>query len=700
MKSPVPIILIFNLFTSILFSQSFQWEKVNGPFGGTALCFASHSNGYVFAGSDENQRGVYRSIDNGSAWQQKSEGIALSDRSVGWIVIDDSGYAVIGTNSHIGSRVYKSYDNGESWVETANLGGTSCAVNDSGHIYVGDTGYAQYSVSKDAGYTWDHYTCPSPFINCITINDSGHIFIGGNYTGYRSTDNGMTWTTLPLPDGINSIAAAPNGNLFAGSWREYASNSGVLRSTDNGDTWIAVKEGFRVNKSRNIVINDNGDILVGSWGGGIWKSTDDGDTWIQYNSGIAHLYVKSMYIGINGNVFAGLSGGGIYMSTNNGENWLQAGIAATTVKKIVRNPYNNDIFAAVSGVSHSTDGGQMWIPGGIGLSNYDIKSIAIKNGYIFAGTPQNNYGCLFRSSDNGVSWTRSDNGISNSSTNAISVSPSGDLYAGTSLGGIYYSTDNGDNWININYGVNLGSIMSLEINSGGDIFTASWGGGIYRKLSEDTVWNSLFGGYFTCLYVASNDYIYAEHSRSTDNGNTWTPMDMGSHRASSFTENSLGHLFAGTYDFGSGVWRSTDYGDSWEQINDGLPSLDVRSVAVDDMDFLYAGPNTHSLYKTTTSTVTGTNNIKKEPVSFYLYQNYPNPFNPETMIKYELPVRAHISLKVFDVLGKEIVTLISEEKPAGIYELNWNAAGLPSGIYFYQIRSGSFIGTRKMILLK
>jgi CubicO group peptidase (beta-lactamase class C family) len=92
---------------------------------------------------------------------------------------------------------------------------------------------------------------------------------------------------------------------------------------------------------------------------------------------------------------------------------------------------------------------------------------------------------------------------------------------------------------------------------------------------------------------------------------------------------------------------------------------------------------------------------------FYLEQNYPNPFNPSTTIKYQIPASLNpskggtlVTLKVFDVLGNEIETLVKEEKPAGIYELIWNAANLPSGVYFYQLSAGSFIETKKMVLLK
>ena len=93
------------------------------------------------------------------------------------------------------------------------------------------------------------------------------------------------------------------------------------------------------------------------------------------------------------------------------------------------------------------------------------------------------------------------------------------------------------------------------------------------------------------------------------------------------------------------------------------------------------------------------------PVEFSLDQNYPNPFNPSTKIKFTIPSvetrdRVSVQMKVYDVLGNEVTTLVNEAKPAGEYEIEWDASGLPSGIYFYQLKAGKFIQTKKMILIK
>jgi Secretion system C-terminal sorting domain len=88
------------------------------------------------------------------------------------------------------------------------------------------------------------------------------------------------------------------------------------------------------------------------------------------------------------------------------------------------------------------------------------------------------------------------------------------------------------------------------------------------------------------------------------------------------------------------------------------------------------------------------------PSTFKLDQNIPNPFNPTTVISYQLPATGHATLKIFDVLGKEVVTLVDQEKPAGVYRETWDASRLASGVYFCRLTSGNFTQTRKLLLIK
>jgi hypothetical protein len=94
-----------------------------------------------------------------------------------------------------------------------------------------------------------------------------------------------------------------------------------------------------------------------------------------------------------------------------------------------------------------------------------------------------------------------------------------------------------------------------------------------------------------------------------------------------------------------------------------------------------------------------------QPNSFLLFQNYPNPFNPSTVISYKLPVSGMVTLKVYDILGRVVATLVNEEKPAGSYEVEFIVAqdsspDIASGVYFYQLKAGDFVESKKMILMK
>ena len=98
--------------------------------------------------------------------------------------------------------------------------------------------------------------------------------------------------------------------------------------------------------------------------------------------------------------------------------------------------------------------------------------------------------------------------------------------------------------------------------------------------------------------------------------------------------------------------------------------------------------------------VTEIEDFESELNSFTLYQNYPNPFNPSTVIRYQLPKISYVELKVYDLLGREVATLISEEQTSGLHEVKFDASSLAGGYYFYTLRAGQFVSTKKMILMK
>ena len=156
------------------------------------------------------------------------------------------------------------------------------------------------------------------------------------------------------------------------------------------------------------------------------------------------------------------------------------------------------------------------------------------------------------------------------------------------------------------------------------------------------------------------------------------------------------NLFAGTWS--EGVYWLVNRDSSWVQV--GLPNEYVTSFTSMNGN-LYAATINNSVWKRPIPEMTVITGVKKEtPSGFALHQNYPNPFNPTTSIEYTLDKRQFVSLKVYDILGREVATLINEEKPAGSYQVKFDAAGLSSGVYLYRIRAGKNSETRKMILMR
>ena len=159
-----------------------------------------------------------------------------------------------------------------------------------------------------------------------------------------------------------------------------------------------------------------------------------------------------------------------------------------------------------------------------------------------------------------------------------------------------------------------------------------------------------------------------------------------------------------TSEYGLCWFDGTNFGIIPQQQTGGLPHAQIYDIEIKII------PNGYELWiscasrgiavLTVETSVTNHEEIKNAPADFVLNQNYPNPFNPSTVISYQLPVSGNVTLKVYDVLGNEVATLVNDEKPAGKYEIRFDASLLSSGIYFYTLKAGSFIETKKLMLLK
>jgi len=752
MKKFTLAFFILLICASLTSAQNF-WQKTNGPYGGNITSIAISPNGNVFAGT---YNGVYRSTDNGSNWTLVNNGLPSSLYCrVTSLVINSSGqiFAGIIDQAEYGNNgVYRSTDNGNNWANISQgfkekIG--TLVVNSSGHIFAGvyelpgrsfsgvlrstDNGnnwttiYPAYSfAAKSLAISSNGYVFVSraPYgssensiyrltedgknitdirftkqtVNSLAIDSNGYVFAGADSTGvFRSMDNGNNWTPIGLNNiTVNAVTISSSGYLFAGT------NNGVYRSTDNGNNWTPI--GSIPSKVNVLAISSSGYLFAGTESS-IFRSTENGNNWVQINNGLTNNYIRSLAINTLGEIFSGTKYGGIYRSTDNGNDWLQInnGLTTSNVNALTISSSGTVFAGTNNGVFRSIDYGNNWVQINNGLTNSYVNALAISSsGSVFAGTSKG----VFRSTDNGNNWTQINNGLTydeyldippdvhilirshyDLSTYSLSINIGGDIIAGTQYG-IYLSTDNGNNWIGKNTGVNRHSVSSLATGLGdymiagtaniddfGLIFV-SWDKGYNWSFKKSFPGIATYGGITNSIALATN---------------------------------AEGHIFAGTFgnigqstltiSYSICMYRSTDNGENWTEFNNGLPLYPVKSIVTNPSGFVFAGTDGDGLYRSINST-TAIDNDNAIPKEFSLSQNYPNPFNPETVIRYKVKATSHVTIKVFDMLGREVATLVNEEKSAGNHSIIFNGRNLASGVYLYKMQAGSFVETKKIIMIK
>ena len=401
--------------------------------------------------------------------------------------------------------------------------------------------------------------------------------------------------------------------------------------------------------------------------------------WIQTN-GPSGGQVQSLLVS-GSNLFAGTLNGGVYLSTDNGTSWtaINAGLTNTSVKSFA--VYGLNLFAGTvgAGVFVSTNNGTIWTL--FGMWNTHVSALAVSGTSFFVGT----WGGVFRYWFNLPGWTPVSTGLSDTDIHALAVSPASggsgtNLFAGTDAG-VFLSTNDGTSWTAAGLTTSIVNELAVSPGSGGSgtsIFAGTVGGGVFL---------------------------------SSNNGNSWTAVNTG---LANTTVNAFAVLpasggsgtilFAGT---GGGVFISTNNGTSWAVVNTNLTNTDIRALVVFPASGgsganLFAGSWGGGVWRRPLSEIV--TSVKKIatvlPAHFSLGQNYPNPFNPATTIAFSLPTKSSVSVTVIDALGREVSVLVSEELSAGTHLRRWDAALVPSGIYFYRLQAGQYTETKKMLLLR
>ncbi len=314
--------------------------------------------------------------------------------------------------------------------------------------------------------------------------------------------------------------------------------------------------------------------------------------------------------------------------------------------------------------------------------------------------------------------------------------------------GLYLTVDSCNSWHQIaNYDVSslfydsTRNTLYVGMNNGSGI------DGIYSTSDLGENWTLVhnFGyGLITSLFVSEADhylftalYYYNPHGsgsselyRSSDNGNTWEPKYPD--EVFDFVENSNGDLYALSYNkllishTKGSIWITRNieasclavddqdriyYGDGgsvkvsdaealeWTTVGNHLYTI-INDMAISRENYIYLGTDNGVYYGDANNLVLSLDNKMDKEITFALSQNYPNPFNPTTKIKYQLPILTNVRLSVYDVLGREIKVLVNQEKPAGSYEVEFDGANLPSGVYFCRMEADKYSDTKKLLLLK
>jgi len=397
--------------------------------------------------------------------------------------------------------------------------------------------------------------------------------------------------------------------------------------------------------------------------GNFWQQTD--------TTIVGKVNVTQFAVSPSGDIFAGGYNQMIYRSSDDGNSWL-------SVRVLPAQP------------QASTDGIYV-TPSGVVLASFYAQ-------YANGGGDS-----LFRSTDNGTSWTYIVNVLGLHGV-AFASDPYGNLYSANPM---MKSVDTGKTWQLANVGITPGvygeGFENIAVSHNGYLFYSN-GKDVYRSTNHGNLWTltSLTNVPVYGLAIYADSLVYAATEGygvwlSTDNGGTWNVSGTGlSGLFINVVVNPNGRIFAGGRD---GVSSSTDGGSTWTQLNSGLEDTLVFGLVINPSGYLFAGVAYHGVFRSIQS-VTAVEAPKDYPTVFSISQNYPNPFNPTTQIRYTLSKESNITLTVYDILGMKIATLVNGKQEPGDHTVNWNALNVPSGVYFYKIVTGDFVQTKKMVLLK
>ncbi|MFZ1321919.1 MAG: YCF48-related protein [Ignavibacteria bacterium] len=603
----------------------------------------------------------------------------------------------------------------------------------------GSTGWtvganSQIFKTTDGGSNWLNYGIPiislSTMYGISFTDDTYGYFVGSSGQILKSTNGGVNWTVQ-----TSGTTKTLRGVDFTDDMSGWAvGDQGILLHTSNGGTnWISQLIQYSSPFTQNMTLFDvqfQNEMTGWSVGmdGYVNKTTDGGENWVTYSSATFNYLFSIYFPNENDTGWACGRLGTIEKTLNGGVNWtLQPTGTSQHLNSIVvdytsSGVLNNTFCVGDNGTILQLDSALTWTSHTSGTVNH-LNSVFVLDDYkaIIAG----NAGTILKTTDTGVNWIVKTSGTTEDLKSIYFINGLTGYVCGSS-GTIRKTVDGGGSWTALTSGTTSGlnSIDFEEIVTDNG-YAVGDNGTIVSTTNGGMTWNKESSGSTTPLYsIFAGDVPALSSMTSTvvntvgklgkfayKNAVTALPVELTSFDYS-INENKVTlrwHTSGEINNRGFEIERKSSSVSlvEWSDIGfmDGYGTINELVSYTYEDKYLLPGKYKYRLkqidyngnfkyYELNSEVIIGA------PEKYVLSQNYPNPFNPVTKIKYQIPEDQFVSIKVYDILGKQIQILQNNFIKAGSYEIKFESGNLPGGIYFYKIETQNYFETKKMILLK
>jgi ligand-binding sensor domain-containing protein len=422
-------------------------------------------------------------------------------------------------------------------------------------------------------------------ITAVSVNATGEVLAGTNSAGlFQSSDNGQTWTRLTsgLSDtSITAVSVDNSGKIFVGT-----ASSGVLTSTNNGESFSTIAN---VTSSSITTIEILVDTVYVGTRNGVFKSVDKGGTFTQL-SGISSSAVTSMSVGADGKLLVGNEDGKLYEFSATLNSFTEMNLLGISVENLavtaVKIAANGDTYAAIrnNGLYKLEQGSFLWQPVSLDFTVGTVRSIGIVNNKIYLGLDAHG---IYRSDNNGMSFTASNKGLTDLNITALAVSANNQIFAGTKTDGIFRSSSDGTTFTRV--GLPILHITKLTtIPNFTTAFATTATSGIFVSKNSGQTWTdlnlTLIDSSVTALTATSQGFaVVATRSNGIfilrEDGTLVNRIDTtpNLNNVTSLAVTATGNIYAGTE---TGLYRMASGTKQFAQITSGVGSSAVHSLTV------------------------------------------------------------------------------------------------------------------------